>query len=674
MTESLGFLELACCARAYSREVGLVEQQSWNPLSEFTLDELRTMVAEGWRIEETDEAAKEEFGQVSYFARLNLLQNRFGLSFREKHMLFLAVLPELDLDFQEAFRYLGEPDGWPSFKLENKIFFSAALGEEDEKQNILRYSLMRALFLKDTNQHGRMSSLSLKPEVTAYLMGLEDEVPDMSGTSWDLDAEGDPEANRAFEKMRRMIKKDPGSKVFFLYGPEGIGKKKAAKRLTDELDIRFWPPELFTAGFDDGIALKEKLFEASLHGAAAAIIVEHAGEPEMTRFCAIVQYMAPFLPFVFLIGKERPLHVGVREYISVELKPLGMEEQYTVWKKKAEDYALDSKESLRDMSNKYRLTPGQIERCLVVARRQADLEGTEVLTERMLSESASLLLRNHFDSRAARVEQHYGWNDLILPDRQKKQLRSACAQMKWKHKVLEEWGMKHSMAYGTGISLVFAGPPGTGKTMAAQVLARELWMELYKVELASVVSKYVGETEKRLKLVFEQARQSQVILFFDEADVLFGKRTEVKDSGDKYSNMEAAFLLQEMENFEGIVILATNLIQNMDEAFKRRLKFIIDFPFPDKGHRQKIWESAFPREMPLSKDIDLEFLSERFELTGSGIKNVVYRAAFFAAEEGTEVEMRQLIWAVKIEYEKSMGTFPEELAGPYSCYLREWRE
>ncbi|MEG1505536.1 MAG: hypothetical protein RR369_04295, partial [Lachnospiraceae bacterium] len=157
MTESLGFLELACCARAYSREVGLVEQQSWNPLSDFTLDELRTMVAEGWRIEETDEAAKEEFGQVSYFARLNLLQNRFGLSFREKHMLLLAVLPELDLDFQEAFRYLGEPDGRPSFKLENKIFFSAALGEEDEKQNILRYSLMQELFLKDTNQHGRMS-------------------------------------------------------------------------------------------------------------------------------------------------------------------------------------------------------------------------------------------------------------------------------------------------------------------------------------------------------------------------------------------------------------------------------------------------------------------------------------------------------------------------------------
>lgn len=671
MIESLGILELACYARVQSEGENPEEHLCWNPFPDFSVDELRNMVAEGWKAQEIDIEGEGSLQRDGHLRRFNLLKKRFGLSFREVHVLFLAFLIELDYDFQEAFRYLGEPDGHPSWKLEKQMFFSNGLGAENKEQTTLRFNLIKDLFLTEKNQDIKENSLYLKKEVIAYLMEFGDEPSCVNKECLRLEPQGDPEAERAFKKMLRITDSNWKPTVFFIYGPDGIGKRKAAKRLADELGHPFWPPEYFGSESGDCAGLREKLLEASLYGAAPAIEIDRVGSSEVIRLCATVHNMAPFLPLVFLLSKELPLCANGEDYIPVELKPLSMEEQYTVWCKKTENYILDSKDILRDMSNKYRLTPGQIERCLLTAKRQADIAGINFLDEKTLSESVAMLLRNHFDSRAVRVEQHYGWNDLILPERQKKQLKSVCAQVKWKHKVLEEWEIKKSMAYGTGISLVFAGPPGTGKTMAAQVLAKELWMELYKVELASVVSKYVGETEKRLKSVFEQARQSQVILFFDEADVLFGKRTEVKDSGDKYSNMEAAFLLQEMGNFEGIVILATNLLQNMDEAFKRRMKFVIDFPFPDKGQRRKIWEAAFPEKMPLSMDIDLDFLAGHFELTGSGIKNAVYRAAFFAAEEGVEVGMRHLILAVQIEYEKSMGTFPEELAGPYRRFLRD---
>ena len=199
---------------------------------------------------------------------------------------------------------------------------------------------------------------------------------------------------------------------------------------------------------------------------------------------------------------------------------------------------------------------------------------------------------------------------------------------------------------GGGISVIFAGPPGTGKTMAAQVMASELCLDLYRIELPAVVSKYIGETEKNLEEIFEQASKSQVILFFDEADVLFSKRTEVRDSNDKYSNMEAAFLLQKMEEYEGITVLATNFLQNFDEAFKRRMKFIIDFPFPGPEERRQIWRQAFPAEVPVDGELDFDFLAGAFELSGSNIKNSVLHAAFLAAASGEAVSMRHVIAGV----------------------------
>ena len=214
-------------------------------------------------------------------------------------------------------------------------------------------------------------------------------------------------------------------------------------------------------------------------------------------------------------------------------------------------------------------------------------------------------------------------------------------------------------------SIILYGPPGTGKPMGAQVLARELHLELYKADLSCVMSKYIGETEKNLGEIFEEVKKSQSILFFDEADALFGKRSEVKDAQDKYANAETAYLLQKMEEYEGIVILATNYMQNFDEAFKRRIRFMIEFPLPDAGRRRQIWQRVYPKETPVSEEVDFDFLADQFELSGSSIKNIAVSAAFRAAAAGTEIEMGQILDCLREEMKKSGKNLQKEDFGPY---------
>ena len=242
--------------------------------------------------------------------------------------------------------------------------------------------------------------------------------------------------------------------------------------------------------------------------------------------------------------------------------------------------------------------------------------------------------------------------------------------MEFSHQVYDVWGFHEKVAYGKGVSMLFYGPPGTGKTMGAQVIANQLSMELYKVDLSSVMSKYIGETEKNLGKIFDEVKKSRSILFFDEADALFGKRTEVKDSHDKYANAETAYLLQKIEEYQGVVVLATNYMQNFDEAFKRRIKFMIEFPFPLAPYRLEMWKKVFPEHTPL-EELDYDYLAEQFELSGSSIKNIAVSAAFLAAPQREPVGMRQILTALKDEMMKSGKSMPPESFGEYYSLLRD---
>jgi SpoVK/Ycf46/Vps4 family AAA+-type ATPase len=215
-----------------------------------------------------------------------------------------------------------------------------------------------------------------------------------------------------------------------------------------------------------------------------------------------------------------------------------------------------------------------------------------------------------------------------------------------------DWGFEKKLSLGKGLNILFAGESGTGKTMAAEIVANELHLDLYKIDLSSIVSKYIGETEKNIDQIFKEAEASNAILFFDEADAIFGKRSEIKDSHDRYSNIEVNYLLQKLEDHREIVILASNLAKNIDSAFVRRMQFWIEFPFPEEQNRLVIWKNMFPEKAPRSEDVDFEFLARQFNITGGAIKNIVLTGAFLAAEESSPISLRHLIMATKREYEK----------------------
>jgi SpoVK/Ycf46/Vps4 family AAA+-type ATPase len=226
-------------------------------------------------------------------------------------------------------------------------------------------------------------------------------------------------------------------------------------------------------------------------------------------------------------------------------------------------------------------------------------------------------------------------------------------------KVLDTWGVGRKLASSRGVTVLFAGPPGTGKTMAAEIIAGELGLDLYRIDLSTIVSKYIGETEKNIERIFQEAEQSNAILFFDEADALFGKRSEVRDSHDRYANIEISYLLQRMEAYNGVTILATNLRGNLDEAFTRRLQFAVNFPFPEAEDRIRIWKTLFPSEVPRAAEVDLVHMAETFRLAGGNIRNVIVSAAYLAAADGDIVTMAHLLHATRRELQK-MGRLVRE--------------
>jgi len=251
---------------------------------------------------------------------------------------------------------------------------------------------------------------------------------------------------------------------------------------------------------------------------------------------------------------------------------------------------------------------------------------------------------------AQRIESAAGWEDLVLPEDQRQILRETGIHVRQRMKVYDTWGFAAKSSRGLGISALFVGPSGTGKTMAAEVLANDLKLDLYRIDLSQVVSKYIGETEKNLRHVFDAAEGCGAILLFDEADALFGKRSEVKDSHDRYANIEISYLLQRMEAYRGLAILTTNMKGALDQSFLRRIRFIVQFPFPDATQRAEIWQQVFPKETP-SEGIDMTKLA-RLNVAGGNIRNIAMHAAFIAADAGEPVRMNHVLRAAQVEYAK----------------------
>lgn len=300
------------------------------------------------------------------------------------------------------------------------------------------------------------------------------------------------------------------------------------------------------------------------------------------------------------------------------------------------------------LANHFRLTAEQIQAAVLSAQTTSQVTGKTIDLFAAARGQAGHELR----SLARKIDPHYSWTDIVLPPTQCTQLQELCNQSRHQHRVYEQWGFGQKLSLGKGLNALFSGLPGTGKTMAAEVIAKELQRDLYKIDLSQVVSKYIGDTEKNLDRIFTAATDSNAILLFDEADALFGKRSEVRDAHDRYANIEVAYLLQKMEEYEGIAILTTNARSSIDEAFVRRLQFIIEFPLPTAVERYAIWQHVLPEQLPRHPDLDIHTLAETYELTGANIRNVALAAAFFAATAEEPLDTKHLKQAIYREHQK----------------------
>jgi len=452
--------------------------------------------------------------------------------------------------------------------------------------------------------------------------------------------------------------------IIYLHGMPGTGKKTLAQAICSELgiklavvDVRSILPKPDTFQEKARLILREGLLQS------CAIYFDHLEEmekadeenPNFLRW--LIQEIHDLGWIVFLGSQKSPPAqlLKLANIYPVEILAPDFTAQKILWGNLLNGIsrAVDFPE-LEEITTRFNLTGGQIFNAVKLARQTAvvrDPQNIQISFDDLLA-SCRAQSQPKLASLARKIEPHLKWNDIILPEEQMQQLDELINQVKQKQRVMGEWGFAEKLALGRGLTALFAGPSGTGKTMAAEIVANELGIDLFKIDLSAVVSKYIGETEKNLNRIFTEAEHSNAILFFDEADALLGKRSEVKDAHDRYSNIEIAYLLQKMEEYEGITILATNLRQNIDEAFTRRIRFIIEFPFPDEASRLRIWQGIFPKKTPLTPQINLKFLARQFKMSGGNIRNIALSATFLAASNGQKVSMEHLILATKREFNK----------------------
>lgn len=462
--------------------------------------------------------------------------------------------------------------------------------------------------------------------------------------------------------LARLAEHSGDDLVLYCQGGYGLGKQSAAAACCQR-----WNKTLLVVAADLLASCPAEEFatllglvdrEARLHGAVMywENVDALLGEEAHARLALLLSTLAAYPGPAFLAGDTRWEPADAPEtmtFVRLEFPAPGYAERVRLWSA-ALDTVAGTTLDLAALSGKFRLSGGQIKDAAATARNLAHVRapGAPGVTQDDLQAACRLQSNRKLAALAQQITPHYTWHDIVLPADRMEQLREIANQVRYRALVYEAWGFERKVAGGRGLSVLFAGPSGTGKTMAADVLAHDLGLDLYKIDLSTVVSKFIGETEKNLARIFAEAATSNAILFFDEADALFGKRSQVRDAHDRYANLETSYLLQKMDEHEGVVILATNLRKNLDDAFVRRLHVTIEFPVPDVAERRRIWEQIWPEATPQDGHLDLELLARQIDLPGGNIRNIALAGAFLAAADGGVVTMAHLVKATRREYQK----------------------
>lgn len=373
---------------------------------------------------------------------------------------------------------------------------------------------------------------------------------------------------------------------------------------------------------------------------------------------------------IFTMSREKlPLKsVTDQDFTELELPTPGNQERENCWRYFSQEYSLDKDVELPEMATKFLFTPGKIKSALKQAKSFSLMNHEILISRAKLFEGCYNQMSSELTQKATKVKANFGFEDIVMNASQRETLEHAIDQMNFRKKVYDNWNYIKKYPYGRGLSVLLFGAPGTGKSMCAQVIAHELNLELYRVDLSKVIDKYVGETEKSISMIFREAKKCNVVLFFDECDTLFAKRSDDGGSNQASNNNKTALLLQEVEAYDGVSVLATNYKHNIDPAFFRRMKYIVEFQFPDPDTREMLWRTTIPKGTPLADDVDIRFLAERFEFVGGNIKNCILNAAFLAAAdgEGKEVGMKHYLMAIKYEFVKTGKVFTKADFEPYA--------
>ena len=621
-----------------------------------------------------------------------ILTRLFHLTPFEELCLAICLAPELDRKYEKLYAYLQDDvtRKKPSVDLVLDLLCQtlperlAARAVFEPRAPLLKYRLVH---MADTSSDGSVPllqrGLKCDDRIVNFLLGCRQMDARLEHVARLPVPQADMHLVTALDDMRARMRSflqthchAPQSRsrtvIFYLHGPYGAGKRALAEAVSHDLELPVLVGDVEQMlsgplGFEETIWLLCR--EAILQ--PAVLCLEHVdnllaeSDKHRVHIQALVEAMHAFVRVAFLLGSKVWQPQGVlsdEAFIALEMPHMDVMTRKQLWQRYLQGHhRLADDVDWGVLASNFRLQPGQMREALAAAETLAcwrsPAEGCITMADLCAACRAQSSAR--LDALARKLDPRYTWDDIVLPHDQLAQLKELCNQARFRHLVYGDWGFDRKLSLGKGLNALFSGPPGTGKTMAAEVIAHALQLDLYQIDLSQVVSKYIGETEKNLQHIFREAQTSNVILFFDEADALFGKRSEVKDAHDRYANIEVGYLLQKMEEYEGIAILATNLRQHLDEAFVRRMHFIVEFPFPDEEYRRRIWAVAFPREVPLADDVDSGLLAREVKLAGGNIKNIALAAAFYAAADGHVIRLPHVIHAVRREYQKLGRTWSE---------------
>lgn len=609
-------------------------------------------------------------------SRLQMLCRAFSLSGFECDLLLLCALVELDLSAAAlCSHWHGDPRMRnPTFSLAARILPDAYWSALSPDGPLRRWRLIEAA----KGDLLVLSSLKIDERVLHHLMGLDYLDERLRGLAEPVHPSGSlPPSHAALaERIEQAWSSEEGPlPLICLSGSRQAGAQAIAAQACAALGIKLYG--IAASDIPTSPAEREdlaRIWEREALLAGLSLLVRFEDLEEKEGGSPLQAALAPALSFlrrletVALATSLRPLPLSGsfasfgsfsascpsgRSVLRLQVEMPGADEQEELWRQALLGGPWELNGELQQATSQFSLAPQQIKDAAaeVLALQESGQKGSdEAGMLRLLRRACKAAARPRLDELAERIPPQADWEDLVLPEAQKQILREIESQVRHSAKVYRKWGFAGKGGRGLGISALFAGESGTGKTMAAEVLAGRLDLDLYRIDLSQVVNKYIGETEKNLHRVFDAAEGGGCILLFDEADALFGKRSEVKDSHDRYSNIEVGYLLQRMEAFRGLAILTTNIRSALDRAFLRRIRFIVQFPFPGEADRREIWRRIFPRETPRN-GLDYEKLS-RLNVTGGSIRNMALHSAFLAAEEDEAVGMRHLLRAAKVEYGK----------------------